>query len=100
MSAKMDNPAVSAPGTDSRPDVASSTPVLIAVQEVVFKTAAAMPVRQTTLRRWAGAPSVVLTALRRMLLPSSPDVRTPRGYFPRRYSYLEQAELSREMDRL
>ena len=89
-----------APNTEASTAVAASEPVLITVQEVAFSTAAAMPVLPTTRRRWTGAASVVLTSMRKMFLTSKPDARAPRGDYPRRYGFLEQASMSREMDRL
>jgi hypothetical protein len=67
--------------SESRPEVAASAPILITVQQVAFSTAAAavpMPARQTTLRR-------------------SPAAR--RDY-PKRYAFLEDACMAREMGRL
>ena len=100
MTATAETLALAAPDTESSPQVELPAPVLITVQEVAFSTAAAMPVRPTTLRHWAGAPSVVVTAMCRMLPTSTPDVRASRGNYPKRYSFLEHACMSREMDRL
>jgi hypothetical protein len=38
--------------------------------------------------------------MRKMFLTSKPDARAPRRDYPRRYGFLEQASMSREMDRL
>ena len=87
-----------APDTQSGTAVATQAPVLITVQEVAFNTAAAMPMLPTTRRRWAGAG--VLVSMRKMFLTSTPDARAPRRDYPRRYGFLEQASMSREMERL
>ena len=87
-----------APDTESSAAVAAAAPVLITVQEVAFNTAAAMPMLPATRRRWAGAS--VLASMRKMFRTSTPDARAPRGDYPRRYAFLEQASMSREMDRL
>jgi hypothetical protein len=100
MTVTAETPALAAPDTESSPQVGMPKPVLITVQEVAFSTAAAMPVRSATLRHSAGAPSVVVTALRRMLPTSTPGVRASRRDYPKRYSFLEHACMSREMDRL
>ena len=100
MTAAAEDLALAALDTASKPEVGTPAPVLITLQEVAFSTAAAVPVRPTTLRRWAGTPSVVLTAMRRMLQTSTPDVRVPRGDCPKRYSFLECGCMAREMDRL
>jgi hypothetical protein len=103
MTATADTLKLVAPDSESSTAVAAA-PVLITVQEVALGTAAAMPVLPTTRRRWAGAPSVVLASIRKMFLastgPQPPDARAPRGSYPKRYSYLEYATMSREMDRL
>jgi hypothetical protein len=100
MTATADTLALAAPDTESTPQVGVPAPVLITVQEVAFSTAAAMPTRPTKLRHSTGAPSVVVTAMRRMLLTSTPAVRASRRDYPKRYSFLEHACMSREMDRL
>jgi hypothetical protein len=87
-----------APDTESSAAVPAAAPVLITVQEVAFNTAAAMPMLPATRRRWVGAG--VLVSMRKMFLNSTPDARAPRGDYPRRYGFLEQASMSREMDRL
>ena len=99
MTATAETLKLAAPDTEPCPAVAAA-PVLISVQEVAFGTAAAMPVPPTTRRHWAGAPSVVLASIRKVFLTSAPDARAPRGSYPKRYSYLEYATMSREMDRL
>jgi hypothetical protein len=73
---------------------ASSTEVLITTQEVVFGTAAAvgMP-RENTGGR--------LVAIMRRMFATSTDAPKPRPRnYPKRYGFLENALMAREMDRL
>jgi hypothetical protein len=98
MTASAETLKLVAPDTEASTAVAASAPVLITMQEVALSTAAAMPVLPTTRRRWAGAG--VLASMRKMFLTSTPDTRAPRRDYPRRYGFLEQASMSREMDRL
>ena len=70
--------------SESRPEVAASVPILVTVQQVAFSTAAVavpMPARQTTLRRSAAAS-------------------VGRRNYPKRYAFLEDACMAREMRRL
>ncbi|MGH3523538.1 MAG: hypothetical protein ACRDU4_12120 [Mycobacterium sp.] len=89
-----------APDTEASPEVGTSAPVLITEQEVALSTAAAMPVGPTTTRRWAAATSVVLAAMRRMSLALTSDAGAPRRDYPKRYLFLENACMAREMERL
>jgi hypothetical protein len=62
--------------TDQTEAVTGTTSTLITEQEVLFGTAAA-------------------------LARPAPKTRSPRGrYYPKRYAYLENSAMSREMDRL
>jgi hypothetical protein len=73
----------------------SQPPVLITELEVVFGTAAAVPLPRTEPTRR------VIAALRAMLRSSPADARPARRrYPPRRDSFLEQAAMAREMHRL
>jgi hypothetical protein len=71
-----------------------STEVLITKQEVVFSTAAAVPMRRENIsRRFA--------AMMRRMLAISPHASRPRPrYHPKRYEFLDRALVTREMDRL
>jgi hypothetical protein len=73
----------------------TQTPVLITEQEVVFSTAAAVPVRPTKTRRG-------LTAVLRGIFvnPTASAEKPRRHYPPRRNSVLEHAAMAREMHRL
>jgi hypothetical protein len=70
-------------------------PVFISEQEVLFATAAAVPV-QPARRRWADG----IVAVVRAMLTWSPDApREGRHYAPRN-DFLESSRMAREMDRL
>jgi hypothetical protein len=72
-------------------------PVLITEQEVIFSTAAAVPVQPT--RWWTQATSVVATAAR-AVFASSPTDSGPKRHYPPRQDYLEYSRMEREMHRL
>jgi hypothetical protein len=72
----------------------SSTEVLITTQEVVFSTAAAVGVRRENI----GGRLVAIT--RRMFATSTDASRPRRQHYPKRYEFLEDARMAREMDRL
>jgi hypothetical protein len=82
------------------PAAVSPAPVLITEKEVLFSTAAAVPLRPTTTRWWSEATGVVVAAIHRMSLTSRPDGRQPRQDYPRRYEFLERSCMAREMGRL
>jgi hypothetical protein len=75
-------------------------PVLISEHEVALATAIALRPRPTTRRRWFGATHVLLAVMRRSLVPSTQEGRPVRRDYPKRYTFLENACLAREMDRL
>jgi hypothetical protein len=88
--AELTNAANPSVGTQST----ESTEVLISTQQVLLSTAAARGLhRDQTGGRFGGI-------LRRFFGTSMDDARPPRHDVPRRYGFLENAELSREMDRL
>src|SRR3954451_5341750 len=75
-------------------DPTQSPPVLISTQQVLFGTAAARGAhRNQTGGRFGGI-------LRRFFGTSADESHPPRHDQPRRYGFLENAELSREMFRL
>ena len=75
--------------------VVSQAPILITEREVVFSTAAAVPLPHTQPLR------TVIATLPAIFLSSSVDARpAPRHYPSRRDSFLEQAAMVREMRRL
>jgi hypothetical protein len=73
---------------------APSTEVLITTQQVLFGTAAAVRPRRENIGQR-------LVAMMRRMFATSTDASRPRPrYEPRRYAYLENALMAREMDRL
>lgn len=78
----------------------SAPPFLINEREFAFGTAAALGVQRKTPRLWFRATRVIPAALRRLFLTSTADSRRPQRYSPRRYTFLENAIMAREMDRL
>lgn len=75
---------------------AVSRPVVISEQQVVFSTAAAVPMPCAKPAR-----RQVIAALRAIFLSSSKDARpAPRHYPPRRDAFLEESAMLREMRRL
>lgn len=93
----MSNSTTTLPITDDTlqlNDVELRTPALITEQQVRFSTAAALsaPTRQRTRN------ARVVAAMRRMFASEAP--RPERRHHARRYSFLENALMGREMDRL
>ena len=73
----------------------TETPVLIAEQEVVFSTAAAVRVWPATTGRG------LIAVLRGVFVDSTMNAERPRRHYPpRRDSFLEHAAMAREMHRL
>jgi hypothetical protein len=72
----------------------SSTEVLITSQQVAFSTAAAAGIRRENI-------GVRLVASMRRMFATSTDASHPRPrYVPKRYEFLENALMAREMERL
>jgi hypothetical protein len=81
----------------AQPGEVTRTPVLITEQEVLFATAAAVPLQPPTAgRRWT---DVIGAALRAMFMSSAAEPRERRHY-PSRNDYLEHSRMAREMYRL
>ena len=81
-----------APATSS-----TETEALITEQQVLFSTAAvALPPAKT--RRWNDTVHAVSTALRAMF--AAPEKPAARQHYPKRHDWLDNALMSREMDRL
>jgi hypothetical protein len=70
---------------------------LITEQQVLFSTAAAVALPRMRPSRWAMAIQAVSSATTALITDSRPPAQRYRA---RRYSYLENAQMSREMDRL
>jgi hypothetical protein len=100
MSARREILSSLADSTERRPQVRVSAPVLFTEQEVAFSTAAALSVRPAKTGRWSVATAGVLTAMHRTVLTLTPDRRAPRRHYSRRYEFLENAAMAREMERL
>jgi hypothetical protein len=77
------------------------TPVLITEQQVVFATAAALPLQPAkTGRRWVEAVRTIGASLRAAVATSSNETRPKRQHYPSRNDFLEDSRMSREMLRL
>ncbi|HEY6818475.1 MAG TPA: hypothetical protein VI196_03755 [Mycobacterium sp.] len=85
---------------EARERLVSPAPVLISEREVALGTAVALRARPTTRRRWFEAINVLRAAMERSLAPSAQEARPVRRDYPKRYTYLENACMAREMDRL
>jgi hypothetical protein len=73
----------------------TQAPVLITAQEVVFSTAAAVRERPATTRHG------LIAVLRGIFVNSQANAEKPRRHYPpRRDSFLENARMAREMQRL
>lgn len=97
---------LSAHSSDVAPDVeaplqaVSPAPVLITEHQVAFVTAAAVPVSSPTTRRWIEVIHAACVAACGMLRTPTADTRPVPSDCLRRYTFLENALMSREMDRL
>jgi hypothetical protein len=82
-------------------EAAPRTPVLITEQQVMFATAAAVPLQPAKIgRRWIEAVRVIGAGLRAAVVTSSNEARPKRQHYPARIDYLEGSRLAREMFRL
>ena len=103
-------PVTSVPVT-SVPDSTESQ-VLITEQQVLFSTAAAVPLPPAKTRRWTEAVRAVAASVRAAfatsgdlvtaedLVTSKEAARPKRRHYPPRNDYLEDARMAREMYRL
>jgi hypothetical protein len=71
---------------------------LITEQQVLFSTAAAVALPPAKTRRWSDTVSAVGAALRAMFAAS--EKPPARQHYPKRHVWLDNALMSREMDRL
>jgi hypothetical protein len=78
----------------------SPVPVLISEHEVALATAIALRTRPPARRRWIGAPHALVAAVHRAFVPPTHAVRRPPRAYPKRYTFLENACMAREMTRL
>jgi hypothetical protein len=88
------------PDVEATVEAVYPAPILIAEHEVAFATAAAVPVPRPTTRWWTKAINTVSAAASGILRTSTADSRPARRNYPRHYTFLENARMSREMDRL
>jgi hypothetical protein len=77
-------------------------PALITEQQVLFNTAAAVALPPARTRRWIDAVHAVADAVRVMFGASEKpaEQRTAKPVYPRRHGWLEDALMTREIDRL
>jgi len=79
----------------------TETQVLITEQQVLFSTAAAVPLPPAkTSRRWTGAVRAIAASVRAAFVTSSDEARPKRRHYPPRSDYLEDSRMAREMFRL
>jgi hypothetical protein len=82
-------------------EVAPRTPVLITEQQVLFATAAALPLQPAkTSRRWTEVMRAIGASVRAAFVTSSDEARPARRHYPARNEYLEDSRMAREMLRL
>jgi hypothetical protein len=85
---------------EARERLVSPAPVVISEHEVALGTAAALRARPKTQHRWFEAVNVLRAAMQRSLAPSTQETRPARRRYPKRYRFLENSCMAREMDRL
>jgi hypothetical protein len=88
----VDEPAIQA-APAATTVAAPSTEVLITTQEVLFSTAAAQGLRRDHTGSRFGD-------IFRRFFALAPEAPRPKQHFAKRYGYIEDALMSREMDRL
>ena len=77
------------------------TPVLITEQQVLFATAAAVPLQPAkTSRNWTETVRAIGASLSAAIVTSSNDTRPKPRHYPSRNHYLEDSRMAREMLRL
>jgi hypothetical protein len=97
---------LSANTVDVVPDVEATVeavypaPILVTEHEVAFGTAAAVPVRSPNARLWTRPIHAVSTTVSGTVRTSTAESGPARRDFQRRYPFLENALMSRQMDRL
>jgi hypothetical protein len=77
------------------------TPVLITEQQVLFATAAAVPLHPAkTSRSWTDRARTIGASLRAAIVTPSNDALPKPRHYPSRNDYLEDSRMAREMLRL
>jgi hypothetical protein len=91
-----------APAEQSAPvEAPPRAPALITEQQVLFATAAALPMQPAkTGRRWIAAVHGLGVSLRAALTASSNGAGPQRRHYPSRNDFLEDSRMAREMMRL
>jgi hypothetical protein len=92
---KLEHNGATSPATSARNATETQ---LITEQQVLFNTAAAVALPPAKTRRWSDALQAVSAALRAMFAAS--EKPPARRHYPKRHVWLENAIMSREMDRL
>jgi hypothetical protein len=96
--------AVAPEVADQPADIAEAsprTPVLITEQQVLFATAAALPLQPAkTSRRWTEVVRAIGASVRAAVVTSSDEARPKRQHYPARNDYLDDSRMAREMLRL
>ncbi|MCV7257765.1 hypothetical protein [Mycobacterium shimoidei] len=89
----------SAPADQRTLEPVSAPPALITEQELALGTAAAQGVQPDKVRWWTSVKLGVAAAFRDISVAAK-TTSQPKRQFPRRYGFLEDALMAREMDRL
>ena len=85
-------------GTVTSRPTATETQALITEQQVLFSTAAAVALPPAKTRRWSDAIHATASAVGSWLASAAKPPTKP--VYPKRHAWLENASMSREMDRL
>jgi hypothetical protein len=78
--------------------ISTETPALITEQQVLFSTAAAVALPPAKTRQWSDAIHATASAVGSWLASAAKPPTKP--VYPKRHAWLENASMSREMDRL
>jgi len=82
-------------------DASPRTPVLITEKQVLFGTAAALPLQPAKSgRRWTGLLRAIGASVRAAFVTSSDEAGPMPHRYPPRNDYLEDSRMAREMLRL
>ena len=85
---------------EARERLVSPAPALISEHEVALATAIALQTRPPARRRWLAATHGLRAAVQRLFAASPDGDRPVRREYPKRYAFLENACMAREMERL
>ena len=89
------------PGESAEVVEQARTPVLITEQQVLFATAAAVPLQPAkTGRRWVEAARAIGASVRTADVMSGNDARPKRQHYPAGNDFLADSRMAREMLRL